>query len=176
MASTPTKDRFITLTNDEILYQHYSYDWLQYTIYLSRGFYETYKKSGQGKDPLFDKECSVLKFEIVAKFCHFAELLGAFVYPSYAGNVNLNSADILENLSKYKVGDIDNFYQDFHKGIILDNIKCNNFKHLFGYDRIKPGQIADRLIDNSLTSITEVLQTVGDFYDFWKGSYNAYKY
>ena len=60
MASTPIKDRFITLTNDEILYQHYSYDWLQYTIELSRGFYETYKKSGQGKDPLFDKKCMFL--------------------------------------------------------------------------------------------------------------------
>ena len=105
----------------------------------------------------------VLKFELVAKFCHFAELLGAFVYPSYAGNANLNFADILENLSKYRVGDIDNFYQDFQKGTTLDNIKRNNFKHLFGYDRIKPGQSADRFIDNSLTSITEVLQTVGNF-------------
>ena len=109
MTSTPIKNRFITLTNDEILYQHYSYDWLQYTIDLSKGFYETYKKIGQGEDPLFDKKCNVLKFEIVAKFCHFAEVLGAFVYSSYATNANSNSANILENLSKYKVVEIENF-------------------------------------------------------------------
>ncbi len=131
----PIKNRFITLTNDEILYQQYSYDWLEYTVDLLRGFYETNKKSGQGKDPLFDKKCSVLKFEIVAKFCHYAELVGAVVYPSYAANASFNSAEILENLSKYKVVEIDNFYQDFQKGTSLDNIKRNNLKHLFGYDR-----------------------------------------
>jgi len=60
-----------------------------YTIDLLKGFYETYKKGRQGKDPLFDKKCSVLKFEIVAKFCHYAELVGAIVYPSYAANVSL---------------------------------------------------------------------------------------
>jgi hypothetical protein len=60
-----------------------------YTIDLLKGFYETYKKGGQRKDPLFDKKCIVLKFEIVAKFCHYAELVGAIVYPSYAANVSL---------------------------------------------------------------------------------------
>jgi hypothetical protein len=56
-----------------------------------------------GTDTVFDKKCSVLKFEIVAKFCHYAEVLGGFSYPCNTVNPNLNSAEILENLSKYKV-------------------------------------------------------------------------
>jgi hypothetical protein len=44
----------------------------------NKGFYEEYRKEGQGKDRLFDKKSSILKFEIVAIFCHYAEILGAF--------------------------------------------------------------------------------------------------
>ena len=145
-----------TLTNDEILFEHYSYDWLQFTIDLSKGFYETYKRGGQGKDPSFDKKCSILKFEILAKFCHYAEVIGAFVYSSYAGNVGLNSAEIRENLSKYKVVDIDHFYQDLVNRASLDINKLNYFKHLFGYDHIKLGQGADTLIVSSPLSEYEI--------------------
>lgn len=109
----------------------------------------------------------------MAEFCHYAELVGATVYPSYAANVSLNSADILENLSKYRVGEIDHFYQDLQNGMSLDNTKLN-FKHLFGYDSIKLGQGADTLIDNSLTNITAVLQAIAEFYNFWKGSYSLF--
>jgi hypothetical protein len=165
-----------TLTNDEILFGYYSYDGLQYSIDLWRGLYESYKKIGQGKDPLYDKKCSILKFEIIAKFCHYAEVVGAFVYSSYAGNVDLNSAKILENLSKYNVGDIDRFYQDIVSRSSLDIERDRAFKHLFGYDRIKPGQASDMLIANSLTSVTKALQAIGEFYNFWKDSYNAYKH
>jgi hypothetical protein len=49
-------------------------------------------------------------------------------------------------------------------------------KLLFGYDHIKPGQASDTLIANSLTSVTKVLQAIGEFYNFWKDSYNAYKH
>jgi hypothetical protein len=109
-----------TLTNDEFLFGYYSYDGLHYSIDLLRLSYETYKKIGQEKDPLYNKKCSILKFEIIAKFCHYAEVVGAFVYPSYAGNVGLNSEKILENLSKYNVGDIDRFYQDIVSRSSLD--------------------------------------------------------
>ncbi len=30
MTSPPIKNKFIALTDDEILYEYYSYDWLQY--------------------------------------------------------------------------------------------------------------------------------------------------
>lgn len=174
MASVSNK--FTSLNSDEILYGYYSYDSLQYTIDLFKGFYEIYKKDGQGKDPLFDKKCSILKFEIVAKFCHYAEILGSFLYPCHSTELSLNSIDILENLSKYKVMEIEKFYQDFKSGYVLDTSNYNNFKHLFGYNRINEGQRADQLIRNSITNIIDVLRIIGEFYIFWKDSYNAYKH
>jgi hypothetical protein len=72
----------------------------------------------------------------VAKFCHFAELVGAIIYSPSAGNVSLKSGDILENLSKYKAGDIDHFYQDICSRVALDISKLNNFEHLFGYEHL----------------------------------------
>ena len=88
----------------------------------------------------------------------------------------MNSAEILENLSKYNVGDIDGFYQDIVSNPSLDLERDRAFKNLFGYDRIKPGQPSDTLVANSVTSITKVLHDIGEFYNFWKGSYNAYKH
>jgi hypothetical protein len=88
----------------------------------------------------------------------------------------LNSAKILENLSKYYVVDIDGFYQDIVSRSSLDIERDRAFKHLFGYDRIKPDQASDMMIANSLTSITKVLHDIGQFYNFWKDSYNAYKH
>lgn len=55
MTSRPISKRFTSLNNDEILYYYHSYD-SQYTIDLFKGFYETYKKYGQGNDPSFVKK------------------------------------------------------------------------------------------------------------------------
>jgi hypothetical protein len=176
MISTPHGNRITSLTSDEILYHYYSYDWLHYTIDLFKSFYEKYKITAYNKDPSFDKKCSVLKFEIVAKFCHYAEVLGAFIYPCHKVNPDLSSANILENLSKYNIRDIDEFYSAFDTRYTLDTTKRNNFKKLFGYDQITSGQGADKFIDSSLINIVKVLNTIGEFYGFWKYSYNAYKH
>lgn len=78
----------------------------EYFTFISAEAYSELEKwkeyriqSGESVEP---KSC-VLKFEIVAKFCHYAEVLGGFLYPCNTVNPNLNSAEILENLSKYKV-------------------------------------------------------------------------
>jgi hypothetical protein len=118
----------------------------------------------------------MLKFEIITHFCHYAEELGAFLYPCHEANPSFNSADILENLTKYRVNQIDNFYQDFKDDYALDGIKRDNFNRLFGYDRIKPDQGAEETINLSLTSILDAIKAIAEFYNFWKDSYNAYKH
>jgi hypothetical protein len=84
----------------------------------------------------------------------------------------------LENLSKYDVGRINQFYSDFNNDGVytLDDTKRNNFKQIFGYSSIASGQGADQVIDNSIAYITKVLKIIGEFYLFWKDSYNAYKH
>ena len=118
----------------------------------------------------------MLKFEIITHFCHYAEELVAFLYPCHEANPSFNSADILENLTKYRVYQIDNFYQDFKDDYALDGIKRDNFNRLFGYDRIKPDQGVEKTINLSLTSIQDAIKAVPEFYNFWKDSYNAYKH
>jgi hypothetical protein len=140
MTSTPT-NKFTALRNEEILYNYYSYDAPQYMIDMLKVLYETYKNQGQGKDQLFHKKCSILKFEIVAKFCHYAEALGSFLYPCHSLDPDLRPAAILENLSKYKVFEIDRFFRELNQqGYSLDRSKRNNFNLLFGYSRVRPAQ------------------------------------
>ena len=75
MTSIPIPNKFTSLNNDEILYNFYSYDGLQYAVDMLKGYYDRYRVRGQGKDHLFDKKCHVLKFEIIAHFCHYADNL-----------------------------------------------------------------------------------------------------
>jgi hypothetical protein len=152
------------------------YDGLQYIVDMLKRYYDNYKVVGKGKDPLFDKKCSMLKFEIITHFCHYAEELGAFLYPCHGANPSFNSADILENLTKYRVSQIGKFYQDFNGEYKLDDIKRNNFNRLFGYDRIKSDQGAEETIGSSLTNILNVIKAIAKFYNFWQESYNAYKH
>jgi hypothetical protein len=176
MTSTSIPNKYISLNNDEILYSFYSYDGLHYVVDMLKGYYDSYRKMGQGKDPLFDKKCNMIKFEIITHFCHYAEQLGAFLYPCHEVNPSFSSAEILENLTKYHVWQIDNFYEDFSDSYALDDIRRNNFNRLFGYDRIKRDHGAAEMINLSLTNILDVVKAIAEFYNFWKDSYNAYKH
>jgi hypothetical protein len=49
MNSKPTTSTSQTFSSDEILYHYYSYDGLQYTIDILKGFYETYRREGKVK-------------------------------------------------------------------------------------------------------------------------------
>jgi hypothetical protein len=171
-----TSNKLTALSNEEILYKYYSYDAPQYVIDVLKRFYETYAKQGRS-EPLFDKKCNILKFEIVARFCHYAEALGSFLYPCNFPTPTLRPEQILENLSKYKVFEIDQFYQQIsNQSYTLDRAKYNNFSDMFGYDRIHSGQGAEQLVDKSLTNIISVLKAIGEFYEFWKAPYNAFKH
>jgi hypothetical protein len=161
--------------NDDILYSFYSYEGLQVISDMLKAYYDSHKETDPRRDPVFGKNESVLKFEVITHFCHYAEELGAFLYPCHEVNPSFKSADILENLTKYRVVQIDNFYQNFDD-YVLDDIKRNNFNRLFGYDRIKPNQGAEETINLSLTAIIDVIKAVAEFYNFWKDSYNAYKH
>jgi hypothetical protein len=55
MNSKPTTSTFPNLSSDEILYHYYSYDGLQYTMDILKGFYETYMREGQSKTPYLIK-------------------------------------------------------------------------------------------------------------------------
>jgi hypothetical protein len=176
MTSPTIPNKFTALNSDDILYHFYSYDGLHYIIDVLKGYYDNYRTKAQEKDPLFNKKCSMLKFEIIAHFSHYAENLGAFLYPCHKENPSLNSVDILENLTKYEVWQIDKFYQDFNSEYVLDDNRRNNFNRLFGYDHIITGQGAEQLIDLSLINILSVLKAIAEFYNFWKYSYNAYKH
>jgi hypothetical protein len=176
MTSAPIPNRFISMSGDDILYNYYSYYGLDYVVDMLKGFYDRYRIIGKDNDPIYDKKCSMLKFEIITHFCHYAEELGAFLYPCHEVNPSFNSVDILENLTKYRVFQIEKFYQDINGEYTSNDIKRNNFNRLFGYDRIKSGQGAEEIISLSLTNILSVMKAIAEFYNFWQESYNAYKH
>jgi hypothetical protein len=94
------------MNNDNILYSFYSYEGLQFIVDTLKAYYDSHKVTDRGKDTVFGKNDSMLKFEIITHFCHYAEELGAFLYPCHEANPSFNSADILENLTKYRVNQI----------------------------------------------------------------------
>ena len=104
------------------------------------------------------------------------QITWSLLYPCHDANPSFNSVDVIENLTKYGIWQIDNFYQDFIVEYNLDDRKRKNFNRLFGYDSIKSHQGAEEMINLSLTNISNVIKAIAEFYIFWKESYNAYKH
>src|SRR6266542_3577174 len=98
--------------DDNLLYNYYSHDALNYLIDLLNLYYQSYQnqiaKAPQA-DPLSLKKKSILRFEIIARFCHYVEILLAF-YIGYDSvpNPKSDGSHILDKLSKYTVKDTDN--------------------------------------------------------------------
>jgi hypothetical protein len=93
------------------LYRNYNYDSLNYVIDILDGFYARYKEISENMgstDPLRDKKNQMLRYEIIARFCQYAESLGAFIY-GYRTNhlVRDKESKVLSVISGYKAKQID---------------------------------------------------------------------
>ena len=163
------------------IYHGYNYDSLNYLIDIIHGFYSSYmtvsKKMGLAGE-FEEKKRQMIRYEIIAKFCQYAETLGAFIY-GYDKNYLIKDREskILSAISDYKVGQIEDKYKVLIKGRInsLWRIQEQSLKNIFGYTCvINPKYRND--IHESLLSIKKVLRQIYDCYCFYGNSYNSYKH
>lgn len=161
-------------TNEDLLYELYSVDFLKYLMDMLNQLKLSLDIHLPQSDHIRDKKIMVCRYEIVARFCQFAESLGGLIL----GYINLNldsnrqlnnnhAIKVLESLSDYTMGEIENLYKKLYAN-------SSGYGLLFGYD-ILEGKYANE-VSNSLENIQIDLKEISGCYLFYKGSYNAYKH
>jgi hypothetical protein len=161
-------------TDEDLLYELYSLDFLKYLMNMLNQLKSSLDTLLPQTDPIRDKKVLIYRYEIVARFCQFAESLGGLILGYIKLNLDSNrqlnnnhAIKILESLSGYTIGEIDDLYK---------RIDANSSRYdlLFGYD-ILEGRYANE-VSHSLENIKTSLKEISDCYLFYKGSYNAYKH
>jgi integrase len=163
------------------LYRNYNYDSLNYVIDILDGFYSRYKEISENMgstDPLRDKKNQMLRYEIIARFCQYAESLGAFIY-GYRTNhlVRDKESKVLSVISGYKAKQIGDEFKALTKGQINRLWKDQEqlLEDIFGYHKIiQPEFLKSKR--ESLYNIKKLLKEVYDCYRFYQDSYNSYKH
>ena len=168
-------------TSYKEIYDHYSYDSLDYIIDMISGFYFSQKELSQNVTIVGaaeQRKQQMLRFEIIAKYCHYAEALGAFIqgYRSNRGFKDRESR-VLSSLGRYKVKDIDGEYKLLIGGSkrSLGRVQKNLLTNIFGYYRITVPKYVNEA-RNSLLNIKGLLKEIYGVYQFYKDSYNSYKH
>lgn len=161
-------------TDEEMLYELYSLDFLKYLMDMLNGLKLRLDILLPRTDPIRDKKVLIYRYEIVARFCQFAESLGGLIIGYY--NLNLKSnyqldnnhaSKVLRTLSGYSITEIDELYKDLRANSSRYNV-------VFGYDILEDKY--GNQVSQSLESIKKILKEISDCYLFYKGSYNAYKH
>ena len=164
------------ITDEEMLYKYYS----PYNLNFLVGMFNQLKKSFIEILKTEDKERIIkiilMRYEVVARYCQFAESIGALILGYHnlklSSNTKLNKAhprQILDFLSSYCVKDIDNFYSDINNKSFE-----GNFRIIFGYDILYKS--SKQFIDESINKISNYLIKISESYIKYKESYNAYKH
>jgi hypothetical protein len=161
-------------TDEDLLYELYSLDFLKYLMDMLNQLKLSLDTLLPQTDPICDKKVLIYRYEIVARFCQFAESLGGLII-GY-NNLNLDSSNhldnnhvtkVLESLSDYSIAKVDELY----KKLQTDSIR---YDILLGYDVL--GNRYTNEVSQSLENIKKILNEISGCYTFYKESYNAYKH
>ncbi|MGD1837274.1 MAG: hypothetical protein ACPKPY_04360 [Nitrososphaeraceae archaeon] len=168
------------MTMTQLLYDHYELDSIKYVIDMHRHLLRSLDNILPKEDPIRNKKIAIFRYEIIARFCHFAEALGALIRAFYlvkkdkspsTSLTNKHPLQILDLVSKYYPGDIPKFYEE-----LKTNIDDENLIKIFGYDYIDKTQHYN-IISNSIKNIKKILNDeISPCYLYLKESYNAYKH
>ena len=157
------KVRWAILYNE--LHRNYNYDSLNYVIDILYGYYSKYKERSDEiglAGPFEEKKRQMLRYEIIARFCQYAESLGAFMYGYRTNHLARDKeSKVLSAIGRYRVKDIGDEFKILTNGRI--NQLWNNQKQLlediFGYYKISTPQFL-RNKQDSLCNIKKLLKEV----------------
>lgn len=174
---------------DELFYNNYQYDALDYCADILKGLIDRYntilnepttRSTISPKDKeLYDKKLNILRYEIIAKVCHYAENLGAFAH-AFTNSDKIK--DIYKLVCNYEVNWVINFYKPFLRSTTdtLRNSEKVKIEKIFAYP--EPTTISSKnKIDKSIINIRKLLLEIGSVYvgerdPNFKESYNSYKH
>jgi hypothetical protein len=122
-----------------------------------------------------ERRNGMLIFDLIVKYCIYAETLGAAIngFEQSNRNTNPSSTIVLRHLRDFKVYKISELYQKIsspdYKSLTEDFRE--KFVFVFGYQKLDKNRV-----DKTITNIFRLLEKIAGLYLYYVNSYNAYKH
>jgi hypothetical protein len=172
---------------ENVFLKFYSYDAISLLVdildYVSKGFNkQLVKYHTEEERQLQYKKILILKFEIIAKVCHYIENFGAFAYSisKQCPDINLIT-EAYRVISDYDVNAVKSFYDCFITRNSSDNRNLLNLKRIFCYpDLTSADHSLFSQLSETLQNLGDIIRGVGGYYIDKKlklrEAYNSYKH
>lgn len=171
---------------ENLFFNFYSYDAISLEVdilnYLSGRFSEDLGRVSENAKQLQSKKILILKFEIVAKVCHYIENLGAFAYSFSKVHSDRNLiAKAFKIVSDYDVDAVKSFYESFEGNNTAQGRSLVKLRRIFCYPQLASNDPSlASLLSEALQNQYNVLKELGSCYTDrklkLKEAYNAYKH
>jgi hypothetical protein len=176
-------------TIQNVFLKFYSYDAISLLVdimeYLSTRYRELLVElHTEDERKLQLKKILILKFEIVAKICHYVENFGAFGYSFSKTHPNRNMVtNVFRMIADYDVDAVKSFCERFVTKGLAEKKNLLKLERIFCYPVIaSPNPSLSLLLSNSLQNLSAIIEEIGSCYvDVekklnLKEDYNSYKH
>jgi hypothetical protein len=169
---------------ENLFLRFYSYDAINLLVdvleFLSKRYQQLELHTAKERQ-LNLKKILILKFEIVAKVCHYIENFGAFAYSISTLRPDRNLvAKAYGILSDYDVAAVDSFYESFVTKSASYNKNLLKLKRIFCYPELTSDHRLSKWLSDTLQNLCDIIMEIGECYIDEKlkikEAYNSYKH
>jgi hypothetical protein len=162
----------LNYSDDELLYDRNSIN----ILYESIDLLEELRKQFKKHNPVdLERRNGMLIFDLVIKYCQYAETLGAIINGFELSNKSENpsSSIVLSYLKDYTIDQVKDFFKEISSQdyINLTDMHKQKLIYAFGYYKSDKNDI-----DKTIDQIFNRLKEIAGVYSFFVESYNAYKH
>ena len=162
----------LNFSDDELLYDKNSINILYESIELLEELRKQFKKHNPRN---IERRNGMLIFDLVMKYCQYAETLGATINGFEVSNKskNLSSSMVLSYLKNYEIGEVKDFFKEISspKYMNLSDTHKQKLIYTFGYHKSDKNNI-----DDIIEHIFDLLKEIAGVYSIFVESYNASKH
>ena len=162
----------LNFSDDELLYDKNSINILYENIELLEELRQQFKKYSPVN---VERRNGMLIFNLVTKYCQYAETLGAMINGFEVSNKSKNpsSNKVLSYLKNYEIGEIKDFFSEISSQNYTNLTDMHKQKLIYAFGYYKSN---NDNIDEIIGYIFDLLKEIAGVYSFFVDSYNAYKH
>jgi hypothetical protein len=162
----------LNFSDDELLYDKNSINILYESIELLEELRQRFKKYNPVN---VERRNGMLIFDLVTKYCQYAETLGAIINGFEVSNKSKNPSSnmVLSYLKNYGIGEVKDFFNEISSANYTDLNDMHKQKliYAFGYHKSNNDNIYE-----IIRHIFDLLKEIAGVYSFFVDSYNASKH
>jgi hypothetical protein len=162
----------LNFSDDDLLYDKNSINILYESIELLEELRTQFKKHNPRN---IERRNGMLIFDLVTKYCQYAETLGAIINGFEVSNKSKNpsSSVVLSYLKNYEIHEVKNFFKEISSPNYMNLTEMHKQKLIYAFGYYKSNR---NNVDEIIEQIFKLLKEIAGVYSVFVESYNASKH